>query len=193
MPKDQQHPKVVAHRGGKGHGRENDAETIRKVLKYKPDVIEVDVRKSKDGVLYCYHGSIPLGIALAAFLYHFNFTWIQHLIGRRDTLENILAVIPDKIIVLLDLKDRRITGHELQPLIEERERVWVMTSSRRQVRILRATFSKDVEYILNKPLFFIRYVLPMVLGFTNTMQLSVGGQREKLLAYEDFSKTRYLS
>lgn len=182
--------KVIAHRGGKAHGRENDAETITRALAYKPDVVEVDVHKSSDGVLYCYHGSIPLGVIAASFLYHFTFAWIQRLVGKRDTLEKILRVIPEDTTVLLDLKDQHITGEELAPFVAKREHIWVMTSSEKHTQILRKTFDEGVEYVSNKPLFFIRHVLPMVLGFTDTLHLVVDGERERFFAYKDLSDIR---
>jgi glycerophosphoryl diester phosphodiesterase len=181
---------VVAHRGGKGHGRENDAETIQRMLVYKPDIVEVDVHKSRDGVLYCYHGSVPFGVIAAAFFYHLNFAWIQRLVGKRDTLQKILGVIPEETIVLLDLQDKHITGEELAPFIKYRDNIWIETTSDKHVKALRKTFEEDVEYALRKPFFFVRHVLPMVLGLTNTMELVVDGERERFLAYKDLSKTR---
>ncbi len=171
---------VVAHRGGKVHGRENDAETIQRVLAYKPDIVEVDVRKSRDGILYCYHGSVPFGIIAASFFYHFSFRWIQRLVGKRDTLQKILSVIPEETIVLLDLQDKHI-GEELVPLIKNRDNVWIMTTSDRHMKLLHKTFDEDVEYVLRKPFFFVRHVLPMVLGLTDTMELVVDGEREQFL------------
>lgn len=182
-------PRVIAHRGGKGHGRENDAETIQKTLIYKPDIIEIDVRKSKDGVLYCYHGSIPLGVTAAQFFYHLNFKWIQHLAGKRDTLGTVLRVIPEDTIALLDLKDKHITAQDLMPFIDNRENVWIETTSERHMEALRKEFEEDVEYAVKPPFFFIRNVLPMVLGLTNTLHFVVDGQRERFLAYKDLSKT----
>lgn len=183
-------PRVIAHRGGKAHGRENDVETIQRTLAYKPDIVEVDVRKSRDGVLYCYHGSIPFGITAAQFFYHFNFYWIQRLAGKRDTLGAVLRVIPEDTIALLDLKDKHISAQDLLPFIGERENVWIETTSERHMQLLRQEFEEDVEYVLTSPLFFVRHMLPMVLGLTNTMQLVVDGQRERFLAYKDLSKTR---
>jgi len=182
--------RVVAHRGGKGHGRENDAQTIEKVLPYKPDIIEVDVRKSRDGVLYCHHGSVPLGVIAASFFYHLSFGSIQRLVGKRDTLEAILRAIPGDTVALLDLQDKHITGDDLAPLIRGRARVWVMTSSQRHAEALKRTFAEDVGYVLRTPLFFVRHMLPMVLGMTNTMQLVVSGERERVLAYRDLTKAK---
>jgi glycerophosphoryl diester phosphodiesterase len=183
-------PRVIAHRGGKAHGRENDVATIQRTLAYEPDIVEVDVRKSRDGVLYCYHGSIPFGITLAQFFYHLKFSLIQRLVGKRDTLGAVLRVIPEDTIALLDLKDKHITAQDLLPFIGERENVWIETSSERHMETLREAFEEEVEYVVSPPLFFVRHVLPMVLGFTNTLQLVVDGQRERFLAYKDLSKSR---
>ncbi|MDE1924828.1 MAG: glycerophosphodiester phosphodiesterase [Patescibacteria group bacterium] len=183
-------PRIIAHRGGKAHGRENDVATIQRTLAYKPDIVEVDVRKSKDGILYCYHGSIPFGITAAQFFYRLNFSWIQRFAGKRDTLGAVLRVIPEDTIALLDLKDKHITAEDLLPFIGNRENVWIETTSERHMELLRQEFEEDVEYVVSRPLFFMRHMLPMVLGLTNTLQLVVDGERENFLAYKDLSKTR---
>ena len=46
-------PLVMAHAGGLSHGRENSKEAVKSSLKFNPDIIEIDARKSKDNVLFC--------------------------------------------------------------------------------------------------------------------------------------------
>ncbi len=73
-------------------------------------IIELDVRKSKDGVLYCYHGNF--------IQYHFFLKFPMNLIQLKkryhvDTLEDILKVITRNKIVCLDIKDKNITKEDI--------------------------------------------------------------------------------
>ncbi len=73
-------------------------------------IIELDVRKSKDGVLYCYHGTL--------FQYWFGlkdsakFSDIQKKYNA-DSLEEILGVITEDKTVFLDLKSKSITREDI--------------------------------------------------------------------------------
>jgi glycerophosphoryl diester phosphodiesterase len=122
----QKTPLVMAHRGGYVYGRENALETVKKALEAKPDIIELDVRKSRDGILYCHHGSGPWGVIAAAFFGLLSFVHIQRLVGARNTLESILKSIPSDTRIYLDIKDFWITKEDLSPLIAHREGIRVM-------------------------------------------------------------------
>ncbi len=74
------------------------------------DIIELDIRKSADGILYCYHGNL--------FEYHFilklplRFASLQkhyHV----DTLKDVLSVIDEKKSIFLDIKDTKITRGDI--------------------------------------------------------------------------------
>lgn len=73
-------------------------------------IIELDVRKSKDGILYCYHGNF--------FQYYFylkiprNFSELKKKYGV-DSLEEILKVITEDKTLLLDIKDKSITKEDI--------------------------------------------------------------------------------
>jgi hypothetical protein len=74
------------------------------------DIIEVDVRKSKDGVLYCYHGTLP------QYWFVLRTPRIFSDIKKKynvDTLEEVLGVIPDNKIIVLDLKTKSITKADI--------------------------------------------------------------------------------
>jgi glycerophosphoryl diester phosphodiesterase len=48
-------PLVIAHRGDSSNALENSPEAIHRALSYPVDMIEVDIRKSQDNVLYVMH------------------------------------------------------------------------------------------------------------------------------------------
>ena len=73
-------------------------------------IIELDVRKSKDGVLYCYHGTLLqywFGLRDSA-----KFSDIKKKYGI-DSLEEILQVITEDKTVFLDLKSKSITREDI--------------------------------------------------------------------------------
>lgn len=166
-------PLVGAHRGGAAHGRENSIAAIKAVLPFKPDLIEVDVRKSSDGVLYCHHGSVPLGVSAAKFHRFLRFKQIQLFTGKRDTLEEILRVIPADIGVFLDIKDKRVSPEELSPLIRGRNNVWVSAYTIRHLRMLRKGLGEDFLYALNRPLLSVRGELNRVQGVADSVHAFV--------------------
>ncbi len=143
-------PLVLAHMGGAAHGRENSIEAIQGALSYKPDIIEVDLRKSRDGVLYCHHGSIPFGYMVAHFYKYLPFTVIEFLARKRDTLAEIFEAIPDTTTVFLDLKDKHIDAADVQPFLKDRANVWIGVYSYERLRALRDVLGEEHVYVLNR-------------------------------------------
>lgn len=91
--------------------RENSKEVCSISTKKKNiHIIELDLRKSKDGVLYCYHGSL--------LQYHFflkfpmKFSTLRRRYGV-DKFEDILDVITKNKVIFLDLKDSNINRKDL--------------------------------------------------------------------------------
>jgi len=155
----------MAHKGGSAHGPENALETIQKALTFAPDVIEVDVRKSRDGILYCHHGSEPWGTVAATFFGLLTFRRIQKLVGHRDTLEAVMNAIPKDVLVYLDLKDFWIHADDLRPLIEGRKGVWIAPfSSVKRLRQLRAGLGENYAYAFNRLAIFPRHVARRLAG-----------------------------
>ncbi|KKR15358.1 MAG: hypothetical protein UT43_C0002G0015 [Parcubacteria group bacterium GW2011_GWC1_39_29] len=91
--------------------RENSKEVCAlSVRKDYIHIIEIDVRKSKDGILYCYHGT------LIQYWLYLVIPRIFSDIKKRyhiDTLEEILGVIPEDKIIVLDLKSKSITKADI--------------------------------------------------------------------------------
>lgn len=149
-------PLVMAHGGGLGHGRENSLEAIREALKYNPDIVEIDIRKSRDGVLYCHHGSIPFGVLAAQVFGFLPFTQTQRFIGKLDTLESVISIVPSTTDIYLDIKSSNITSADLQPLIVGRRNIWVTAYSISHLAKLRSGLGEGFVYVLNRPFAFVR-------------------------------------
>ncbi|OGG51757.1 hypothetical protein A3C18_00080 [Candidatus Kaiserbacteria bacterium RIFCSPHIGHO2_02_FULL_54_11b] len=165
-------PLIMAHGGGLGHGRENSVEAIREALKYSPDIIEVDVRKSRDDILYLHHGSIPLGVFAAQFFGFLTFARIQRFVGKLDSLRSAIEAVPSSIDIYLDLKTTKITSADLKPLIEGKRNIWVTAYSVSQLSELRSGLGEDFIYVLNRPLVWVRFreILKLV-GLVDMIQI----------------------
>jgi hypothetical protein len=114
---------VLAHSGyscrkSKDVYRENSMEACRESSnKDYIGIIELDLRKSKDGVLYCYHGTL--------FQYYItlklrrNFSVVKEKY-HVDTLGDILNIISEDKIIFLDIKDTSITKEDLVKIFDGR-------------------------------------------------------------------------
>ena len=73
-------------------------------------IIELDVRKSSDNILYCYHGSIweyAIGLKLTHTISEIKQKY------NVDILIDILGVIKDDKIIMLDIKDDNISSDDI--------------------------------------------------------------------------------
>jgi len=107
---------VLAHKGYFGSEcrnlfRENSKEVIKiSTTKDYISIIELDIRKSKDGVLYCYHGT--------AIQYHFALKIPREFSALKNkyfvsSLQEILEIITQNKAVFLDIKDTNITKEDI--------------------------------------------------------------------------------
>ncbi len=79
-------------------------------LKDYISIIELDLRKSKDGILYCYHGTLVQYFITLKFPEIFSKIHGKY---RINSLEEILNVITENKIIFLDIKDVTITKDDL--------------------------------------------------------------------------------
>ena len=107
---------VLAHRGFFNKEcekiyRENSRD-VCKISSQKDyiTIIELDVRKSKDGVLYCYHGTFIQYFLLLKFPRKFSALKKKYGV---QTLANVLEVMNEGKILCLDLQDKTITKTEI--------------------------------------------------------------------------------
>lgn len=118
---DLQNKIVLAHMGYfNKDSRKNYRENSKDVCKISTTkdyigIIELDVRKSKEGVLYCYHGTL--------LKYWFGFIFSQKFSDIKkkyevDSLEEILEVITEDKTIFLDLKSKSITREDILNALE---------------------------------------------------------------------------
>ncbi|MBV9349856.1 MAG: hypothetical protein JO026_03825 [Patescibacteria group bacterium] len=166
-------PLVMAHRGGSAQGKENALSTVRNALAIYPEaMIELDVRKSRDGVLYCYHGAEPFGVIAATFFGLFSFSFIERISGKHSTLKSMFDAIPDSVIFYLDLKDTSITADDLRPLVSGRRNIWIAPFwGVAQLKALREGLGDGFAYSLNHMAFFPRHTARALRGYADLIQL----------------------
>jgi len=126
--------------------RENSPEAIRESLKQKIDIIEIDVRKSRDGILFCYHGFPWPKFLLAWFLRFFKYKTI-HSLTKASKLKDLTKIIhknPGKTpILFLDIKDKRITAKEIRKATNlfPTKNLWIAPTNFRYLKKLKKQFS----------------------------------------------------
>ncbi len=82
------------------------------------DIIELDLRKSKDGILYCYHGTFLEYFFLLKFPNNFSDLQKRY---KVDSLQEILSVISEDKKIFLDIKDKNITKDDLLSAFKDKK------------------------------------------------------------------------
>ena len=105
---------VVGHRGAAGVKPENTLSSLRFAMESGADVIEIDVRATKDNVLILLHDESferLVGIPLKAR--DLEYKWIKEniRIGGEEiaTLEDALRIVGDKAFLFIEIKEPDIT------------------------------------------------------------------------------------
>ncbi|HLC52695.1 MAG TPA: glycerophosphodiester phosphodiesterase family protein [Candidatus Nanoarchaeia archaeon] len=121
-------PLIMAHRGGDCFATENSLEAIQQSLRYQPDIIEIDVRKSTDGVIYCYHGQ-ALEFILPGIFFKKTFSELKMKYPTIVTLKEIVSVVADKCVLFVDVKDNSIPSEELVEELKQLSKVYLASQS----------------------------------------------------------------
>lgn len=111
---------VMAHRGANGFGRENSVRAIRTAVATGATLIEFDIRKSADGVLYCYHGSLIE--YLCPWFLRGPFLRISKKRDAAACLTDMAEAAAEDAALFLDIKDHGITARELANAVPPRTR-----------------------------------------------------------------------
>lgn len=168
-------PLIMAHAGGAAHGRPNSVEAVQSSTRYNPDIFEIDVRKSRDGILFCHHGSLPFGLVFSQALFLLNFGFILKLLGPLNTLNEILNAIPASAITYLDIKSRHITGEDLLEIIggHMARQIWIAAYGLNHLKKLRDKLGDNFVYVFNRPVVFWGNFLKKSAGLADIIQLFV--------------------
>ena len=140
------------------HSRaDSSLEYIKRATKEDYDIIELDVRKSKDDVLFCYHDSL-----FATLLRFLDFKNVKKIISV-NKLEDILKVIDVDKIVFLDIKDKDISTNDLDNVCcKFNKEFWLAGYSLKQLAKFRQEFGDKYKYIYNFAFLFFKIGLKKV-------------------------------
>lgn len=104
-------PLVIAHRGDSSRALENSLEAVRLALSIPVDMIEIDIRKSRDDVLYVMHdretgrtaeGSLDIEKALSADIVRLRLKNGE----RIPTLNDVLGFVDGKAGLNIEIKSK---------------------------------------------------------------------------------------
>jgi glycerophosphoryl diester phosphodiesterase len=96
---------VIAHRGASNEARENTIESFRKAMISGADMIEFDVRRTKDGFLIVYHDEMIQGLSIKDLTYERISQKARNLGFDLPTVDEILKWARGKIKLDVELKE----------------------------------------------------------------------------------------
>jgi glycerophosphoryl diester phosphodiesterase len=91
---------LISHRGGKGFGPENTLESLARALEYGVEMVETDVRISRDGVPLIHHSPF-IGLHLLSHLYMAE---IREKAPQIPTLEEYIYMAGKRCAINLEIK-----------------------------------------------------------------------------------------
>lgn len=157
---------ILAHAGGSPKFPENSVLAIEDGLKYNPDLVEIDVRMSLDGVIYCYHW--PKIIYPIFHLFAFLPFRFIHILTGADTLERCLGIFRwKKTGVFLDFKQHNIHPNRIEALRKQFdiENVWIGSRKLAFLKKFKNMFwSQHYTYLFNFNSFYPRKTIDILSG-----------------------------
>ena len=106
-------PLVMAHRGGEYFDSENILESVEKSLGIGADLIELDIRKSKDDILFCYHGGL-WEVLFSRFYFNRDLKELMKRNERIAVLSDVVELMNEDDVLFLDVKDKSISVEDLE-------------------------------------------------------------------------------
>jgi glycerophosphoryl diester phosphodiesterase len=101
--------RLVAHRGGEGLGSGDLLEAARRLVELKIEMVEIDIRRTRDGVLVIHHDEAVRGAAIRDLSYD----ELAQTGTRLPMLDEFLNIVAPHMAVDLELKE---PGYEAEIL-----------------------------------------------------------------------------
>jgi hypothetical protein len=177
--KDYNKPLIMAHKGGDIFAKENSLDAINKSLEYNPDIVEIDIRKSKDNILFAYHGN-ALEYLFPKFYFDKNFDTLKENYPTLTTLNEIAKTVSNKSILFLHINDKSIDTNDLINSLKDihYKEIWVANFDLDYLNSL--TLPKDWKKINNGTITFFAFKKQKVLDSNiNAIELSFWDFTEK--------------
>jgi glycerophosphoryl diester phosphodiesterase len=96
---------IIAHRGASAFARENTIESFQKAIELGADMIEFDVRRTKDHVLIAHHDAFMEGKSVRDLVYKEMFKMARDQGFSLAALEEVLQCTRGKIKLDIELKE----------------------------------------------------------------------------------------
>ena len=94
--------KIISHRGRTSKNSEdNTLKAVNDAINLKIDMVEVDIRRTKDFQIVCFHDPLLNGVALKDM----NYSQIIDINPNIPTLEQVLSLSKDKIEIDVEFKE----------------------------------------------------------------------------------------
>lgn len=103
-------PLVIAHRGASADAPDNSLPAFEVAIEAGADVVELDVRRTADGLLVAHHSARRRGVPLGRLTYR---ELVQRSRYRPPALDEVLALCAGRVAVDVELKE---AGYEAQAL-----------------------------------------------------------------------------
>ncbi|KAF5424800.1 MAG: glycerophosphoryl diester phosphodiesterase [Candidatus Methanocomedens sp.] len=104
---------IIAHRGASAYAKENSIESFRKAIEIGADMIEFDVRRTKDDIFTAYHDEFINDKTINELTYD----EIKKNAGDILTVEEILRLTKGKIKLDVELKEEGYEGEIIELLL----------------------------------------------------------------------------
>ncbi len=96
---------IIAHRGAPGYARENTIESFEKAMGLGADMVEFDVRRTKDNILIAYHDEMIQGHSIKDLTYEAISQMARHQGFDIPTMEEVLKWARGKIKLDVEFKE----------------------------------------------------------------------------------------
>ncbi|MHA1711389.1 MAG: glycerophosphodiester phosphodiesterase [Candidatus Freyarchaeota archaeon] len=159
---------VIAHRGASGYEPENTLRSIRRALEMGADLVEVDVRMSRDGEIVVIHDArVDRTTNGAGYVRDMTLQQLKRLdagLGERiPTLEEVIHVIKGKVQLVIEIKVPGIEEAVLRAVRKDNVEDAVLITSFhhpvvKQVKVLGANVKTGVIFA-SRPIQPVRLVI----------------------------------
>src|SRR5436190_14710082 len=106
-------PLVAAHRGASLYARENSLEAAQMAIDLGADMVEIDVRRTADGVLILHHDANVDGIPL----HQLSFEALKGSVPELTTFVELLDVAAGRVKLDVELKEGGYENEVLQEIV----------------------------------------------------------------------------
>jgi glycerophosphoryl diester phosphodiesterase len=108
--------KIIGHRGARGLAPENTLASLQKGLQHHVDMLEFDVRVTKDGVPVLHHDAAMRGAkGEKMMIREYTFTELKHHFPDLATLQQALDLIDTRVTAYIEVKE----GEATKPIVDK--------------------------------------------------------------------------